>query len=337
MSRSVTPAPAAKPKAKAPVKMATPAASNLATSLSASLTNSVCRHCKRGDIKGLAEELKLVPSISDSIRILNYTDRNGSTPLFHCAWKGDVGMINFMIDHGADAHWANFRKNFPIDMAIETNSYDAVKAFIAQGAEITKEHWNEKGGVKERLKKRNGVTKEDVQNMYSLLKTCMVGERRPPSHSAEQKADCGNVGFSKQATTSVTDGQLGHAVIDDEDDGMPDQHSDEAERNMKYLPDEYKDKLWLIFDDCDIDKNKSLDFDEVFQMNKRLEPDTAEEECAMDAKDFMEYVDGDDGGSVTIKEWTDAWERLVTNEGLGPLNSFILSYKEAIGFKGHTV
>jgi len=287
--------------------------------------------------------------IFDIIKMLNYTDRNGSTPLFHCAWRGDVDVINFMLDHGADAHWPNFRKNYPIDMAIETNSTMAVQCFLDHGAEITLAQWKQ---VKQRLSKRNGVTAEDVRAMERLLKKkgedgtylYMKDARRPPAHSAEQKADCGNVGFAKQTDIAATphlkdNDAFGKVAIDQasDDDGMPDQHSDEAERNMKYLPDEYKYKLWKIFNDCDTDSDFSLTADEVCAMNKRLEPDTPIASCRADAEDFMKYVDGDDSTSVTILEWTKAWEKLVTSEGLQPLREFIEAYVLAIGELGQTV
>jgi len=327
---------------------------NLATSLSSALTNSVCMYCKRGDLESLRGELaktKNANGIVDVIKMLNYTDRNGSTPLFHCAWKGDVKMINFMIDHGADPHWPNFRKNYPLDMAIETNSIKAVEAFLEHGAEITLDHWKD---VKTRLGKRNGVTKDHVRAMERLLKRrgedgiplYMKDRRRPPAHSAEQKSDCGNVGFSKKSVSSTPElakgaagnafGQVGVENPED-DDGMPDQHSDFAEKHMQYLPDEYKYKLWAIFNDCDIDSDLSLTVEEVASMNERLEPDTAKESCRSDAEDFMAYVDGDKSTGVSINEWTKAWERLVMNEGLSPLTEFIESYVAAIGDFGATV
>jgi ankyrin repeat protein len=130
--------------------------SNLAQSLSAHLSNSVVMAVKKGDLEALKKCVEGHSSF-DVISMLNWTDRNGSTPIFHCAWSGRAEMIDWMIHHYADPHWANFRKNYPIDMSIETMSVDAIKVFLEHGAEITKEKWIE---IKPRMKLRTNYTGE---------------------------------------------------------------------------------------------------------------------------------------------------------------------------------
>jgi hypothetical protein len=94
-----------------------------------------------------------------------------------------------------------------------------------------------------------------------------------------------------------------------------------------------------VFDDCDVDNTLTLTWDDIKMMNSRLEPCTDTDEkkkeeavkgWEQDATEFMEVVDKDGSGLVTLLEWFNAWERLIQNEGLEPLDSFLNEYASAI-------
>lgn len=351
---------------------AKPQNSNLQQSLSASLSNSVSQACKKGDLEALKACVEGVGS-RELIDMLNWTDRNGSTPLYHAAWRGDVKVIEWMVHHGADIHWANFRDNYPMDMAIETFSTEAVAKFIELGGEITEEYWEE---VKERMLRRlknmtpkptKAELKKKVKEMHKILKPGMVEQRRPPKHSDQMKGWAGHCGFVKKNAKSKDAEDLGVSSskkylkngqnkkdytsrrnsmdtlgVDKFEDGMADQsiydEDDPRYHNPKFLPDEYKTKLHWIFDDVDTSEPKFLiTMDEVKAMNARLEKDTRSSQHAADAKEFMDYVDEDGSGEVSLLEWFNAWEKLVVKDGLSSLDEFIDEYAETVGFNGQCI
>lgn len=347
-----------------------PKGSNLQTSLSASLSNSVSQACKKGDLEALKACVQDVSS-REAVDMLNWTDRNASTPLYHCAWRGDVECIEWMVHHGADIHWANFRDNYPMDMAIETFSTEAVAKFIELGAEITMEHWED---VQERMLRRlRNMTpaptkkelKKKVAEMAKILDLGMVKQRRPPKHTDQMKGWAGHCGFVKknaeaQAATDpdvnskylkqnvnkkdLTGRRNSHDVLSlgANEDGMADQsiygEDDPRYHNPRFLPDAYKHKLHWIFDDVDTSEPKFLITKaEVIAMNARLEVNTRASQWESDAVEFMDYVDEDGSGEVSLLEWFNAWEKLVVKDGLAALDEFIDEYAATVGFKGQVI
>jgi Ankyrin repeats (3 copies) len=91
---------------------------------------------KRGRIDDLNE---LIDSAADSPSYLadcvNWTDRNGSSALFHCGWSGRFDIAEVLLKNHANVNIRNVRGNTALHMAVEKSHVELVKFFLEHGAD----------------------------------------------------------------------------------------------------------------------------------------------------------------------------------------------------------
>jgi ankyrin repeat protein len=96
-------------------------------------TRLLFKAAKNGDVAGLRIMLDENP------KLVHERDEDQSTPLHWAAWKGHAGVVELLLDHGADiqAHNANFHwGTTPLHAAAHGNQRAAAEALIARGADI---------------------------------------------------------------------------------------------------------------------------------------------------------------------------------------------------------
>jgi ankyrin repeat protein len=88
---------------------------------------------KKGDAARVAELLRDDPSLAHA------RDEEGSTPLHHAAWKGQVEVATLLLDAGADViaqnentHWGGT----PLHAAAHGNQRAVAELLIARGADL---------------------------------------------------------------------------------------------------------------------------------------------------------------------------------------------------------
>ena len=107
--------------------------------MSAEDERAIVRAAKKGDTKTVKSLLNKDKSL------LFARDKDGLTPL-HCAsWKGHVGLVEFLIDAGADinnhndnAHWGTT----PLHAAAHGNQKEVATVLIRRGADLNAKNLN---------------------------------------------------------------------------------------------------------------------------------------------------------------------------------------------------
>ena len=64
-------------------------------------------------------------------------DASGSTPLLHCAWPGNVEMTELLIHAKADPNLENSHGNTPLHFAFEKGHEDLIQYLLEHGAQAS--------------------------------------------------------------------------------------------------------------------------------------------------------------------------------------------------------
>ena len=96
-------------------------------------------------VEGLARMLRFVVAagwlwavkrmLNDSPNLINFEIGNCATPLILAAWKGNLDMIELLLDRGADVNLATNRET-PLIASAGSGYDDALELFLKRGADV---------------------------------------------------------------------------------------------------------------------------------------------------------------------------------------------------------
>jgi len=61
---------------------------------------------------------------------VNFIDRNGSSPLFHAAWEGQLDVAKLLLEEKAYVNLRNLRGNTALHLAVQQANIPMVKLLI---------------------------------------------------------------------------------------------------------------------------------------------------------------------------------------------------------------
>lgn len=75
--------------------------------------------------------------LNSRLSLINERDRYGSTPLIYAIFTGNIDLVSYLVDKGADVHKPDFNCVLPIWHAV-TNDHEKITDFlISRGADVT--------------------------------------------------------------------------------------------------------------------------------------------------------------------------------------------------------
>ena len=116
------------------IRIEASAAENAPAPPSATSAHAACdalQEAAAGDQTSAAES-----SLQTDPHLINCRDSRGWTPLHHAAFKGRIGMIQFLVAHGAAIEAADKDGTTPLHVAASAGDPDAIEALLKAGARI---------------------------------------------------------------------------------------------------------------------------------------------------------------------------------------------------------
>jgi len=104
-------------------------------------SKDMIKAAKAGNVERVKELLKADP------KLVGARDKDGSTPL-HCGtWKGHLGVVSVLLDHGADVNAHNQNDHWgttPLHAAAHANQAAIAELLIERGADVNATDMNDK-------------------------------------------------------------------------------------------------------------------------------------------------------------------------------------------------